>query len=120
MSEPMWAIDFALGLGHVRIAGRVTEEERFGGKLGRIDIPGKDGGETTQYFNASSIYRLTPTTEEIARHVAINCQPMPVQPWDLPKPAITYADPLVNVDNGNEIGDMDAGYDIEEEITMPF
>lgn len=26
-------------MGHVRMAGRVTEEEHFGGKMGRIDIP---------------------------------------------------------------------------------
>ncbi len=26
-------------MGHVRMAGRVTEEERFGSKMGRIDIP---------------------------------------------------------------------------------
>lgn len=26
-------------MGHVRLAGRISEEERFGSKLGRIDIP---------------------------------------------------------------------------------
>jgi hypothetical protein len=26
-------------MGHVRMAGRVTEEERFGAKMGRIDVP---------------------------------------------------------------------------------
>lgn len=77
-------------MGHVRVAGRITEEERFGGKLGRIDIPDKDGGFTTQYFNAASIYRLTPTSEEAARAVALNCQPHPVHAWELPKPALTH------------------------------
>lgn len=79
-----WAIVDLLG--HVRIAGRVTEEERFGVKLGRIDIPNGAGGFTTQYFSGSSIYRLTPTTEEIARGVAAKSQPQPVHRWELPAP----------------------------------
>lgn len=29
-------------MGHVKLAGFVTEEELFGGKIGRIDIPGAD------------------------------------------------------------------------------
>lgn len=71
-------------MGHVKLAGRVTEEEHFGAKLGRIDIPTADGNFTTQYFSGGSIYRLTPTTEEIARHIARNNQPRPVQVWELP------------------------------------
>ena len=59
-------------MGHVRLAGRVTEESHFGVALGRIDIPSADG-YTTQYFGGSSIYRLTPTTEAIARSVASTC-----------------------------------------------
>lgn len=71
-------------MGHVKLAGRVTEEEHFGAKLGRIDIP-NSGGFTTQYFSGGSIYRLTPTTEEIARGVAQRNQPEPVHRWDLPR-----------------------------------
>ena len=86
--EAMWGIVELMG--HVRLAGQISEEERFGGKLGRIDIPRKDGGFTTQFFNASSIYRLTPTTEEAARAVALNCQPTPVHAWELPRPALGH------------------------------
>jgi hypothetical protein len=77
-----WAIIELMG--HVKIAGHVTEVEMFGSKLGRVDIP---NGETftTQYFNGSSLYRLTPTTEEIARGVAKNNQPAPVYRWELPE-----------------------------------
>ena len=57
-------------LGHVRLDGYITEESRCGGLLGRIDIPGPDGQSVTQWFGASAIYRLTPTTEEVARAVA--------------------------------------------------
>lgn len=71
-------------MGHVKIAGHVTEVEIFGSKLGRVDIP---NGDTfvTQYFNGSSLYRLTPTTEEIARSVAKSNQPEPVFRWELPQ-----------------------------------
>ncbi len=69
-------------LGHFRTAGYVTEEEHFGCKLGRIDVP--DGDRVaTMFFGGSSIYRLTPTTEEIARAVAARDQPNPVERWEL-------------------------------------
>lgn len=72
-------------MGHVRMAGRVTEEERFGVKMGRIDVP-KDDGFTTVYFGGGSVYRMTPTTEEIARAVATRSQPAPVHRYELPAP----------------------------------
>lgn len=72
-------------MGHVRMAGRVTEEERFGCKMGRIDIPRGDGF-FTQYFTGSSIYRMTPVSEEVARSVAAQNEPEPVRAWELPKP----------------------------------
>jgi hypothetical protein len=72
-------------MGHVRVAGRVTEEEKFGGKLGRIDVPTPDGGFVTQYFGASSVYRLTVVSEEAARLVAKESQSAPVHAWEFPK-----------------------------------
>src|SRR5262245_12855727 len=80
-------------MGHVRLAGRITEESHFGVALGRIDIPTAAGdGYTTQYFGGASIYRLTPTTEEIARSVAAHSQPRPVQSWELPRPQALTAE----------------------------
>jgi hypothetical protein len=75
-------------LGHVKLAGYVTEEELFGTKVGRIDIPGDEDGEAgvTQYFAGQSIYRLTPVTESTARAYAQNHRPRPVQRWELPAP----------------------------------
>ena len=96
-------------MGHVRMAGRVTEESHFGIALGRIDIPTADG-YTTQYFGGSSIYRLTPTTEDIARSVALHNQPAPVRTWELPKPRQIEADP---VDEDAE--EDDEAYEIERE-----
>lgn len=101
----MWGILELMG--HVRLAGKITEEERFGGKLGRIDIPNKDGGFTTQFFNASSIYRLTPTSEETAFQVAVNCQPTPVHAWELPKARTIANDPQDDDDGFDLLASQD-------------
>lgn len=77
-----WAIVELMG--HVKLAGRLTEEEKFGCKVGRLDIP--DGeGFVTQYFGGASIYRITIVTEEVARQVTRKTAPAPVSPWDFPK-----------------------------------
>lgn len=50
-------------MGHVRHVGRLTEVERFGTKMGRIDVPkgGKfEDGFTSVFFSGGSIYRVTP------------------------------------------------------------
>ena len=104
MAEPTesfqeWAIVDLLG--HVRMAGLVSEEEHFGTKMGRIDIPNVQGGFTTQYFSGSAVYRLTPTTEEIARAVAARSQPEPVHRWELP-PALI---PATEMPQGDTYGD---------------
>lgn len=79
-----WAIVELMG--HVKMAGYVTEAELFGSKLARIDIPGPDDKFVTQYFGGSSVYRITPTTEEIARAVAKHNSPAPVHRWELAQP----------------------------------
>jgi len=73
-------------MGHVKIAGYVTEEERFGSKVGRIDIPMPDGTAVTQFFGGSAIYRLTPATEAVARRYAVVNAPRPVSVYDLRLP----------------------------------
>jgi hypothetical protein len=71
-------------MGHVKLAGYITEEELFGSKIGRIDIPGENGQTAvTQYFGGHTVYRLTPVTEDVARAFAIGHQPAPVTRWEL-------------------------------------
>lgn len=71
-------------MGHVKLAGFVTEEELFGGKMGRIDIPrGDDERAVTQYFGGQTVYRLTPVSEEVAQAFAARNQPRPVYKWEL-------------------------------------
>jgi hypothetical protein len=77
-------------MGHVRMAGQISEEERFGSKVGRIDCPSSESpdgtGFVTVYFTAASVYRLTACTEEAARAVAYRSVPRPVHQYELPAP----------------------------------
>lgn len=79
---PVWAVVELMG--HVRLAGRLTETEKFGAKMGRLDIPQGDGF-VTQLFGGNSVYRITIVTEEVARHVCKQISPAPISPWDFPK-----------------------------------
>lgn len=111
-----WAIVELMG--HVRMAGRVTEEERFGSKVGRVDIP-KDDGFTTVYFTAASIYRLTATTEELARAAAKGNQPKPVYQYELPKPAEKPIPSPIRP-SWNDDGDEDERGDEDDDEERPF
>lgn len=72
-------------MGHRRLAGKITESTLCGGAFIRIDIPGEDGKFSTQFYSPASVYCLTPTTEELARAMALNNQPAPVSRWELPQ-----------------------------------
>ena len=95
-------------MGHVKIAGRLTEEEKFGVKMARLDIPISMPCEAcagsgqvafmsatpcsycngtkietnfaTQYFGGSSVYRISIVTEAVARHVSQINKPSTVSP----------------------------------------
>lgn len=68
-------------MGHRRLAGWLTECELAGKGFLRLDIPGDQ--PATQLYNPASVYAITPTTEDIARAVAADCRPAPVQLWEL-------------------------------------
>ncbi len=90
-SIEQWAILELLG--HIRTAGYVTEEQHFGATVGRIDIPQADGSLVTQWFGGGAVFRCTPTTEEVARAVAVSSNSSrPVQRWELPQLAAGRAD----------------------------
>ena len=62
-----WAIVELMG--HRTFGGRVSEVEMFGGKLLRLDVYRTEdvAAELTQFYGASAIYCITPTTEQKAR-----------------------------------------------------
>ena len=69
-------------MGHRRLAGKVTESEIGGALFVRIDIPGREGWKTTQFYSAAAIYCITPTSEAIAREVAAMSSGEPVHAWE--------------------------------------
>lgn len=74
-------------MGHRRLAGYVTEQEIAGAGMLRIDVPGEgEEVQATQFYSPSSLYCLTPVTEEVARGLAARTRPAPVQRWELPAP----------------------------------
>lgn len=78
-----WAIVELLG--HRRLGGRVCQAEQYGVAMLRVDVPGDDGEiVATQFCGGSSIYALTPCSEDAAKAVAKSNRPEPVTRWELP------------------------------------
>lgn len=78
-----WAIVELMG--HRRLAGYLTEQQIAGAGFLRLDIPGIDGEQAaTQYYAPSSVYAITPVTEEAARAVARRNHPEPIHYYELP------------------------------------
>jgi hypothetical protein len=89
-----WAIVELMG--HRRLAGYVTEEDHFGTAMLRLDVHGLDDAKTpgvTQLYGGSSVYCVTPTSEEIARGLGQRLRPAPVQRYELPAAAPAAAEP---------------------------
>lgn len=86
-----WAIVELMG--HVRMAGHVEEATIAGQGVLKVDVPEAEGDcgkhpAFTQFVSGASLYRLTPTTEEIARSVAKHSRPSAVHSWEQPRPAL--------------------------------
>ena len=68
--EPLPADEWAMVeiFGHRRHVGRITEVERFGTKMLRIDEPtGSDGGFQSHFYGGGSIFSIRLMTESAAR-----------------------------------------------------
>lgn len=93
-------------MGHRRLAGYVREQELAGTGFIRIDVPGREGEPVaTQFYSPSSVYCLTPTTEAMARAIAIRDQPAPVQRWELALPAPRPEDDDASHDDSDAFDD---------------
>lgn len=99
-------------MGHRRLAGRLSEATIAGANFVRIDIPGADGVVATQFYSPQAVYAITPTTEAIARSVALHNQPEPVRMWELPKAQQIDAD-LSDADD--DADEDDEAYETERE-----
>jgi hypothetical protein len=85
-------------MGHRKFGAKVQEAALFGVVLLRAEIPvqvedGQPEQWMTQLYGGSSIFCLTPATEEVARAVAYRFTQPPVSRYELP-PA-TVARPIV-------------------------
>lgn len=84
-----WAIVEIFG--HRRHVGRIREEERFGTKMLRIDVPKVDPetvavtGFASHFYGGGSIFSITPTDEDSA--VRANRPWAPPSRTALPAPA---------------------------------
>ncbi len=102
-------------MGHVRMAGQVREVEQFGTKMLQLDVPGLDDCDVkpfTTFVAGASLYRVTPTTEEIAKGVVRAQRPRPVQPYDVdmgrPRIApVSDAETVDDDDNDESYGDQE-------------
>ena len=85
-------------MGHKVFAGLVSQEEKFGAVLTRVDIPEVDGIPAhTEYFNAqNALYCYTPSDEETVKAVIRRETPVSIEPWTLK----SYYLPEVVEDNG--------------------
>lgn len=100
-------------MGHQTYAGLVTEQTIGGASFIRVDVPEVDGRPAfTKLLGASSIYAITPVSEEVARLRARSLGRAPLSVYDLPEdvreklrqPALTHApsdeDEFMHQDSG--------------------
>lgn len=97
-----WAVVEVFG--HRKHAGRTREEERFGAKLLRVDIPNKgnadEHGWTTVYYGGSSIFSFALATEEAVMRAN--------KPYEAPA-RLSFRDTYVHEqDHGNGELDLEA------------
>ena len=103
-------------MGHRKLAGYVKEQSIAGAGFLRLDVPGgEDGKGTSKFYAPAAVYCITPMTELLARLLALNCQPAPVQRYELPAlPAAKDAE-MVDGDDGSGDEADDAGNDYHED-----
>lgn len=72
-------------MGHNVFAGKVSEQTVGGASFVRVDVPAVNGLQAfTKLFGASSIYCITPVSEEVAIARATSLRQQPMSVYDLP------------------------------------
>jgi hypothetical protein len=73
-------------MGHSRYAGFVTEQAIGGCNFVRVDVPAFEGSPAfTKLLGQSSIFAITPVTEQIAKGMAQKFHNTPINVYDLPE-----------------------------------
>jgi hypothetical protein len=79
-----WAIVNLFG--HSRMAGKCSEQNIAGANMLRVDVPETNANPAfTRFYGASSIYSISPVTEDIAKVYAERLNEMPIESWDIHK-----------------------------------
>jgi hypothetical protein len=103
-------------MGHLTIAGQVSEQSIAGVNMLRIDVPAvneQDG--YTKFFGGGSIDAITPTDEETARAAAAGLRQRPVEVWKLNLPQLS----AINRYGEKDEEDAEEGWE-DEEDEPPF
>lgn len=91
-------------MGHVRWAGWVSECQRFGATVGRVDIPDGDTW-VTQFFGGSALYEYTPCDETIARAVASReVRPVEAYKWTVKEYLLSLPEAKQNDEQEEDLG----------------
>lgn len=69
--------------GHIRLAGRISEQAIGGETFIRVDVPNSDETFHTRLFGKGAIYSMSLTDEPIAREYAKRSGTRPVSAYDV-------------------------------------
>lgn len=85
MSEPFECWGIVEIMGHVKLAGKLSEQIVAGSAFLRVDVPDVDSQKGfTRLFGTGSIYSITPMDEELVRAMAMSLRVAPLNVYDLP------------------------------------
>jgi hypothetical protein len=107
MKQELWAIVEVMG--HSQYAGRVSEYAELGVPLIRVEIPETSRAPAFEkLLGATSIFRITPVTEEVARQTAESFCVRPLELIYLPsiEPAKLPGPGHYNDEDDDDIGDI--------------
>lgn len=92
-------------MGRLKVVGLCSEATIAGAQFLRVDALNARGEKSTRYFGASSIYAITPCSEQIARGMAANIGQDPINRFDLAALARGPVQPLLPYDDKQDLED---------------
>jgi len=70
--------------GHLKIAGKCTEQNIAGTNMLRVDVPETTAQPAfTRFFGSAAIYSINPVDEETCKFMAEKIQVKPIESWNI-------------------------------------